>query len=148
LESPSCPEGHYDDQRRPEHVAPQHWIGITLMPGRALRPKLYHRRARTGAGLESPSCPEGHYDARLRDRWRPCLVLDWNHPHARKGITTEQLANFRFHFPVNWNHPHARKGITTMACRSVCSAWLFIGITLMPGRALRRSQPPRPPGRI
>ncbi len=166
-ESSSCPEGHYDlgafdfgvfalgsaDRNHPHarkgittfplarelgHIL--RWIGIILMPGRALRRDAVAGLPPAEAGSESSSCPEGHYDpfahpgcrchtCRIgiilmpgRALRRPLVPTSWHRSSSFIGIILMPGRALRRR-PV-WlkvdpdfvhrNHPHARKGITTL----------------------------------
>ena len=118
-ESSSCPEGHYDVANR--RLALEHSSGSES----SSCPEGHYDWPTRSITMSSPSlsesssCPEGHYDIPAR---APHLlyVVHRNHPHARKGITTERSRRTDdVAGKIHRNHPHARKGITTAFARRV-----------------------------
>ena len=138
VESPQCPEGHYDLQYRScsDRLGPglnplNARKGITTY--RARRNKMdrklrvespqcpeghYDPRATTTTTIptrrvESPQCPEGHYDLFRQGARAVVLNVGLNPLNARKGITTLAYLLATGRLNIGLNPLNARKGITT-----------------------------------
>ena len=114
VESPQCPEGHYDAIGDDDLIPAPRGLnplnarkGITTPyflrpepPGRIARLNPLNARKGITTSLEerhkrcqrirveSPQCPEGHYDENKREDEVMLLVGGLNPLNARKGITT------------------------------------------------------------
>src|SRR5690606_19991820 len=108
----SCPEGHYDP------------VSPSMM-------------ATKYSSSEYSSCPEGHYDS--FGTLGPLLSpLDRNTPPARKGITTLRQRRER-HLCHSSEYSSCPEGHydTITGVDTYSAGW--IGILLLPGRALRHN---------
>ena len=90
VESPQCPEGHYDGAQQAPAMAAG---AVKLNPLNARKGITTDEETLelllASIWVESPQCPEGHYDSCKNSRFFTSPKLRLLNPlNARKGITT------------------------------------------------------------
>ena len=79
VESPQCPEGHYDQEAEKFPAGLRSHEGLNPLNARKGITTYFHfccyQSSAYSSSVESPQCPEGHYDAVHLDGGEPDVYL-------------------------------------------------------------------------